>query len=120
MKKADILIVGTGVSGLFCALNLPEDKNILMITKDICENSDSFLAQGGICVLKDEKDMQIELLQNQINELRKEMKNNEQFITNVNKSEVSTDTSTVNESIGKSVEDDKPTSISRVSTSKKK
>ncbi len=56
MKKADILIVGTGVSGLFCALNLPEDKNILMITKDICENSDSFLAQGGICVLKDEKD----------------------------------------------------------------
>ncbi len=56
MKKADILIVGSGVAGLFCALNLPDDKNILIITKDICEHSDSFLAQGGICVLKDESD----------------------------------------------------------------
>ena len=56
MKKADILIIGTGVAGLFTALNLPEDKDILIITKDICENSDSFLAQGGICVLKDESD----------------------------------------------------------------
>ena len=56
MKKADILIIGSGVGGLFCALNLPEDKNILIITKDICENSDSFLAQGGICMLKDEND----------------------------------------------------------------
>lgn len=56
MKIADILVVGTGVAGLFCALNLPKDKNILIITKDICENSDSFLAQGGICMLKDESD----------------------------------------------------------------
>ncbi len=56
MKKADILIIGTGVGGLFTALNLPEDKNIRIITKDICENSDSFLAQGGICVLKNESD----------------------------------------------------------------
>ena len=56
MKKADILIIGTGVAGLFCALNLPEDKNIFIITKDVCENSDSFLAQGGICMLRDEDD----------------------------------------------------------------
>jgi len=56
MKKADVLIIGSGVGGLFCALNLPQSKNILIITKDICENSDSFLAQGGICVLKDESD----------------------------------------------------------------
>lgn len=52
----DIIIVGTGVSGLFCALHLPEYMRILMITKDRLENSDSFLAQGGICVLKDEDD----------------------------------------------------------------
>ena len=56
MKRADVLIIGSGVAGLFCALNLPSDKNILIITKDICENSDSFLAQGGICVLKDDSD----------------------------------------------------------------
>lgn len=54
--KIDILIVGTGASGLFAALHCPSDKNILMITKDAVENSDSFLAQGGICVLRDEND----------------------------------------------------------------
>lgn len=54
--KTDIVIVGTGVGGLFCALNLPKDKNIIMITKSSLERSDSFLAQGGICVLKHEDD----------------------------------------------------------------
>lgn len=54
--KTDILIVGTGASGLFAALHCSSDKNILMITKDAVENSDSFLAQGGICVLRDEND----------------------------------------------------------------
>ena len=52
----DVVIVGTGVSGLFTALNLPRDKRILMITKSDFESSDSFLAQGGICVLRDEED----------------------------------------------------------------
>lgn len=54
--KADILIVGSGCAGLYCALNLPKDKNILIITKDIVEHSDSYLAQGGMCMLKDEDD----------------------------------------------------------------
>ena len=55
-KKVDVVIVGTGVSGLFHALNLPEDKRILMLTKADLESSDSFLAQGGICVMRDETD----------------------------------------------------------------
>ncbi len=54
--KTDILIVGCGVAGLYCALNLPKDKNIIIVTKDEAERSDSFLAQGGICVLRDEND----------------------------------------------------------------
>ncbi len=54
--KADIIVVGTGVAGLFCALNLPEDKDILLITKSALEESDSYLAQGGICVLREEDD----------------------------------------------------------------
>ena len=29
-KKTDVVIVGSGVAGLYCALNLPRDKNILM------------------------------------------------------------------------------------------
>ena len=54
--KTDILIVGCGVAGLYCALNLPTDKTITVITKSDAEKSDSFLAQGGICVLRDEDD----------------------------------------------------------------
>ena len=54
--KTDIVIVGTGVGGLFCALKLPENVRITMITKSDLESSDSFLAQGGICVLRDESD----------------------------------------------------------------
>ena len=56
--KTDILIVGCGVAGLYCALNLPEDKKITIITKNEAPKSDSFLAQGGICVLRDEDDFQ--------------------------------------------------------------
>ncbi len=55
-KKTDILIVGSGAAGLYCALNLPKDKKIVLISKDDVESSDSFLAQGGICVLKTEDD----------------------------------------------------------------
>lgn len=54
--KTDILIVGSGCSGLYCALHLPIDKQILIITKADVESSNSFLAQGGICMLKNEKD----------------------------------------------------------------
>lgn len=54
--KTDILIVGSGVSGLYAALNLPKDKNITIITKSTITESDSYLAQGGICVLKDKND----------------------------------------------------------------
>ena len=54
--KTDIVIVGCGVAGLYAALNLPKDRKVLMITKSEAESSDSFLAQGGICVLRDEED----------------------------------------------------------------
>lgn len=54
--KTDVLIVGTGASGLFAALHIPASRSVLMITKDEVTHSDSFLAQGGICVLRDESD----------------------------------------------------------------
>ena len=34
-EKTDIVIVGCGVAGLYCALNLSEDKKIIVVTKDI-------------------------------------------------------------------------------------
>lgn len=54
--ESDVVIVGTGVAGLFNALCLPRDKKIILISKSDFESSDSFLAQGGICVQRDEND----------------------------------------------------------------
>ena len=55
-NRYDIVIVGNGVAGLFAALHLPKDKEIAIITKGSMEECDSYLAQGGICVLKNEDD----------------------------------------------------------------
>lgn len=55
-RETEVVIVGTGAAGLFCALQIPENKKITIITKDAAENSDSFLAQGGICMLRSEED----------------------------------------------------------------
>lgn len=50
--KTDTVIVGSGVAGLFAALCLPKDMDVLIITKENYSDCDSFLAQGGVCVLK--------------------------------------------------------------------
>ena len=55
-RVCDVVIVGTGAAGLFCALNFPESVQIRMITKQKADESDSFLAQGGICMLRGEED----------------------------------------------------------------
>ena len=52
----DVVIIGTGAAGLYCALNLPSRKKVLMLTKQSADLSDSFLAQGGICMLRGEDD----------------------------------------------------------------
>lgn len=57
--NTDIVIVGCGVAGLYCALNLPKGKKITIVTKNEAPKSDSFLAQGGICVLRDEEDFKV-------------------------------------------------------------
>ena len=55
--KTDVLIVGSGCSALYMALHLPENLNILMVNKKKkLKLSDSFLAQGGICMLRNEED----------------------------------------------------------------
>lgn len=55
-KEYDVIIVGTGAAGLFTAISFPENYKILMITKDTIENSDSYLAQGGISTLLRDED----------------------------------------------------------------
>ena len=50
--KSEVVIVGSGVAGLFAALCLPKETEILVITKEDLKECDSYLAQGGVCVLK--------------------------------------------------------------------
>ena len=69
---------------------------------------------------KDEKDLQIELLQTQLNELKKEMRKYDEHITNAIESKNTTDTKWDDETDGEPVKESKSTSIQRVSTSKKK
>ena len=54
--KTNTVIVGSGVAGLFSALCLPKEQDVLVITKENLDDCDSFLAQGGVCVLKDIND----------------------------------------------------------------
>ena len=68
---------------------------------------------------KDSKDMQIELLQEQIDEL-KGMINNERINTNVNAEQIATNTTGNDETIGTTTKSTKSQSVSRVSTSKKR
>lgn len=51
-KKFDVVIVGSGVAGLYAALNFPSDVEILLVSKRELPLSNSSLAQGGVaCVL---------------------------------------------------------------------
>ena len=44
----DILVIGAGISGLRAALEVPPALNVLVVTKDNIEQSNSVYAQGGI------------------------------------------------------------------------
>ncbi|MCF7924101.1 MAG: L-aspartate oxidase [Candidatus Izimaplasma sp.] len=48
MKKTDVLIIGTGLAGLFTALNIDKNLKVCIISKTKIEYSNSVLAQGGI------------------------------------------------------------------------
>lgn len=67
---------------------------------------------------KDAKDVQIDLLQQQINEL-KGMMNNEQHTSNVNAEQITTNTTGDDETTRGTIKKGKSSSVSRVSTSKK-
>lgn len=55
----DVIIVGTGIAGLYCGLKIDKNKKVLLITKDEACKSNSYLAQGGISVLKDSNDFDL-------------------------------------------------------------
>ncbi|MCC9070360.1 L-aspartate oxidase [Flavobacterium sp. F-65] len=57
MKKADILIIGSGIAGLFFAIKTAKkrpDLSITIMTKEKAQNSNTQMAQGGIAVVTDQ------------------------------------------------------------------
>lgn len=57
--ETDVLIVGSGVSGLYCALNLDRNLKVLLISKSKIENNNTYLAQGGISTARDKYDIDL-------------------------------------------------------------
>lgn len=53
--EKDVVIVGSGIAGVYTALEIPEHQKIAIITKETLDISNSVLAQGGIAVSLDEK-----------------------------------------------------------------
>lgn len=55
--NVDVLIVGSGVSGLYNVLNLRKDLKVLIISKTKLTETNTYLAQGGISTARDKDDI---------------------------------------------------------------
>ena len=56
-KNVDVLIIGSGVSGLYSALNLDSKLDVLVVSKDKIDCTNTALAQGGISVARNKEDV---------------------------------------------------------------
>jgi L-aspartate oxidase len=50
VERHDAIVVGSGVAGVYTVLNAPEALDIVVVTKETLDISNSSLAQGGIAV----------------------------------------------------------------------
>ncbi|WP_339063453.1 L-aspartate oxidase [Fusobacterium polymorphum] len=56
VENSDVVIVGSGVAGLICALSLDKNFKVILITKKKLKDSNSYLAQGGVSVCRGKED----------------------------------------------------------------
>ena len=59
--RYDVIIIGSGVAGLYAALNLPKEKKVLLINKRETFKCNSFYAQGGIALAVDQDDIPLHI-----------------------------------------------------------
>jgi len=52
----DVIIIGSGIAGVYTALEISNEFDIVILTKETIEISNSVLAQGGIAVSLDKED----------------------------------------------------------------
>ncbi len=57
--KYDVLIIGAGIAGLYAAMNLPKNKKVLVVCKDIPWECNSFYAQGGMSTALNKDDISV-------------------------------------------------------------
>ena len=55
--RYDVIIIGSGLAGLYAALNISKKKKVLLINKRESFKCNSFYAQGGIALAKDDDDI---------------------------------------------------------------
>ncbi|MBA1334927.1 MAG: L-aspartate oxidase [Firmicutes bacterium] len=55
-EQHDVVIVGSGIAGLYTALNLRKDLRVAVISKNSLSENNTCLAQGGIAVAMKEED----------------------------------------------------------------
>ncbi len=50
VERHDVVVVGSGIAGVYTVLNAPEALDVALVTKETLDISNSSLAQGGIAV----------------------------------------------------------------------
>ena len=61
MIRYDVIIVGAGVAGLYAAMNLPKERKVLLINKRETFKCNTFYAQGGVALSRDEADIPLHI-----------------------------------------------------------
>ena len=59
--KYDVIIIGAGVAGLYASMNIPRDKKVLIINKRETFKCNTFYAQGGVALARDEDDIPLHI-----------------------------------------------------------
>jgi len=61
MVQYDVIIIGSGVAGLYASMNLPKEKKVLIINKRETFKCNSFYAQGGVALARDKADIPVHI-----------------------------------------------------------
>jgi L-aspartate oxidase len=61
MMQYDVIIIGAGVAGLYAAMKLPPEKKVLIINKRQPFKCNTFYAQGGVALARDEADVPVHI-----------------------------------------------------------
>jgi L-aspartate oxidase len=60
-NRYDVLIIGAGIAGLYAASKIPKEKRVLIVNKRETFKCNSFYAQGGVALARDEADIPLHI-----------------------------------------------------------